>query len=41
MTATGKDVTANLHHFWRLRDGKVAYSRGSADTALIASALSA
>ena len=40
VTATGKDVAMNLHHFWRLRDGKVAYYRGSEDTALIASALS-
>jgi ketosteroid isomerase-like protein len=30
----------NLHHYWRFRDGKVAYYRGSEDTALIAAALS-
>ena len=41
VTATGRDVATNLHHYWRLRDGKVAYYRGSEDTALIASALSA
>ena len=41
VTATGKDVATNLHHYWRFRDGKVAYYRGSEDTALIASALSA
>jgi uncharacterized protein len=41
VTATGKDVAMNLHHYWRFRDGKVAYYRGSEDTALIASALSA
>jgi uncharacterized protein len=40
VTATGKDVATNLHHFWRFRDGKVAYYRGSEDTALVASALS-
>jgi ketosteroid isomerase-like protein len=40
VTATGKDVATNLHHYFRLRDGKVAYYRGSEDTALIASALS-
>jgi ketosteroid isomerase-like protein len=38
-TATGKHVATNLHHYWRFRDGKVAYYRGSEDTALIASAL--
>ena len=40
VTATGKDVATNLHHYFRFRDGKVAYYRGSEDTALIASALS-
>jgi len=38
VSATGKDVATNLHHYWRLRDGKVFYYRGSEDTALIASA---
>lgn len=41
VTATGKDVATNLHHYWRFCDGKVAYYRGSEDTALIASALGA
>lgn len=41
VTATGKDVATNLHHYWRLRDGKVAYYRGSEDTAVIAAAFSA
>jgi ketosteroid isomerase-like protein len=41
VTATGKDAAMNLHHYWRLRDGKVAYYRGSEDTALVASAFSA
>jgi uncharacterized protein len=40
LNANGKDVAMNLHHYWRFRDGKVAYYRGSEDTALIASALS-
>jgi ketosteroid isomerase-like protein len=40
VTATGKDVSTNLHHYFRFRDGKVAYVRVSEDTALIASALS-
>ena len=39
VTATGKDVATNLHHYWRFRDGKVAYYRGSEDTALVAAAL--
>jgi hypothetical protein len=33
VTATGKGVATNLHHYWRFRDGKVAYYRGSEDTA--------
>jgi ketosteroid isomerase-like protein len=41
VTATGKDVATNLHHYFRLRDGKVAYVRVAEDTALIASAFSA
>lgn len=41
VTATGKHVATNLHHYWRFRGGKVAYYRGSEDTALIASALNA
>jgi ketosteroid isomerase-like protein len=36
---TGTHVSMHLHHYWRFRDGKVAYFRGSEDTALIASAL--
>ncbi len=41
VTATGKEVATNLHHYFRFRDGKVHYYRGSEDTALIASALGA
>ena len=41
VTATGKDVATNIHHYWRFRDGKVAYYRGSEDSALIAAALTA
>jgi ketosteroid isomerase-like protein len=37
--ATGKNVTSNILHYWRFRDGKVAFYRGSEDTALIADAL--
>ena len=36
---TGRDATMNLHHYWRLRDGKVEYYRGSEDTALTADML--
>lgn len=39
VTATGKDVAMNLHHYWRFRDGKVCYVRASEDTALVAAAL--
>jgi ketosteroid isomerase-like protein len=39
VSATGKSVTTNLHHFWRLHEGRVTYYPGSEDTALIAEAL--
>ena len=32
--ATGKRSTANIHHWWRFRDGKVCFYRGAEDTAL-------
>jgi uncharacterized protein len=35
--ATSKQATMHLHHYWRLRDGKVEYYRGSEDTQLTAS----
>lgn len=38
---TGKSGAMDLHHWWRLRDGKVCYYRGSEDTALTAELLSA
>jgi ketosteroid isomerase-like protein len=31
--ATGKALTMNLHHFFTMRDGKIAYYRGTEDTA--------
>jgi len=31
--ATGKAAEMNLHHFFRFRDGKIAYFRGTEDTA--------
>jgi hypothetical protein len=39
VTATGKEVAMNLHHFWRFRDGKACYVRASEDTAQVAEAL--
>lgn len=36
---TGRQATMNLHHYWRFRDGKVEYYRGSEDTALTAAIL--
>jgi uncharacterized protein len=39
VTATGKNVAMNLHHFWKFRDGKVSFVRSSEDTALVAAAL--
>jgi ketosteroid isomerase-like protein len=34
VNATGKSATANIHHWWRFRDGKIYFYRGSEDTAL-------
>jgi ketosteroid isomerase-like protein len=39
--ATGKPAAMNLHHYWRFRDGKVEYYRGSEDTAQTLAALNA
>jgi ketosteroid isomerase-like protein len=36
---TGKTITMNLHHYFRFRDGKIAYYRGSEDSAQVAWAL--
>jgi ketosteroid isomerase-like protein len=41
VSATGRDVASNIHHYWRLRDGKVCNYRGSEDSAQIAAAFSA
>jgi len=30
--ATGRDTAMTMHHYWRIRDGKVEYFRGSEDT---------
>lgn len=37
--ASGKQATMHLHHYWRFRDGKVEYYRGSEDTELTAATL--
>ena len=39
VTATGKHVAMNMHHYWKFRDGKVRYVRSSEDTAQVAAAL--
>ncbi len=39
VTATGKGVAMNLHHYWKFRDGKVCFVRASEDTAQVAAAL--
>jgi ketosteroid isomerase-like protein len=39
MRSTGKEVAMDLHHYWRFRDGKVAYYRGTEDTGQTAAAL--
>jgi hypothetical protein len=31
--ATGREASMTMHHYWRIRDGKIAYFRGSEDTA--------
>jgi ketosteroid isomerase-like protein len=39
VTATGKHVEMNMHHYWKFRDGKAYYVRSSEDTAQVAAAL--
>ena len=39
VTATGKQVTMNMHHYWKFRDGKACFVRSSEDTAQVAAAL--
>jgi ketosteroid isomerase-like protein len=40
-TATGRETSMTMHHYWHLRDGKVDRFRGSEDTALTARAFAA
>jgi ketosteroid isomerase-like protein len=37
--ATGKAMDQDLHHYFRFRDGKIAYYRGTEDTAQTEAAL--
>jgi ketosteroid isomerase-like protein len=37
--STGKSAAMNLHHLFRFRDGKIAYYRGSEDSAQTAAVL--
>ena len=34
--ATGREASMTMHHYWRIRDGKVEQFRGSEDTELTA-----
>jgi uncharacterized protein len=36
---TGREASMTMHHYWRVRDGKVEHFRGSEDTELTAQAL--
>jgi len=38
---TGKSAEMDIHHWWRFRDGKIYYYRGTEDTAATAAMLSA
>ena len=37
---TGKSATMQIHHWFRFRDGKIAYYRGTEDTAITVATLS-
>ncbi len=39
VSATGKHVATNMHHYWRFRDGKVCFVHRSEDTAQVTAAL--
>ena len=39
--ATGREASMTMHHYWRIRDGKVDYFRGSEDTELTAQVFAA
>jgi uncharacterized protein len=39
--ATGREASMTMHHYWRIRDGKVELFRGSEDTELTAGVFAA
>ena len=39
VTATGKHVAMNMHHYWKFRDGRACFVRSSEDTAQVTAAL--
>jgi uncharacterized protein len=39
--STGREASMTMHHYWRIRDGKATYFRGSEDTELIAQVFAA
>lgn len=39
--ATGRQASMTMHHYWHIRDGKIAQFRGSEDTEQTATALAA
>jgi len=39
VTATGKQVAMNMHHYWKFCDEKVCFVRSSEDTAQVTAAL--
>lgn len=39
--STGREASTTMHHYWRIRDGKATYFRGSEDTELIAQVFAA
>jgi uncharacterized protein len=39
--STGREASMTMHHYWRIRDGKAAYFRGSEDTELTAQVFTA
>jgi hypothetical protein len=36
---TGRSAEMNLHHYFKFRDGKIAYFRGTEDTAQVEAVL--
>ncbi len=36
---TGREASMTMHHYWRIREGKIEHFRGSEDTALTAQTL--